>query len=309
VNLVRKRLRVSGLLLGACTLFISATYGQSSTRIEGKVLDQTGAPIWNATVTLFSDDRVRTTKVDDDGKFVFVGLTAPTHYLEASSSGFLSASISVTDKTSGPVSVVLRVGESNGQCLPIADSYPRASYEERSGNAQLAGKVVEFSGPPLASATLTLRRAEFVPLLVDGQDVYPTPPMRKRQFSYAFAADTISNEKGEFQFTDLEPGWYSLEVAHDGHNGGSTKFWIARENLTRPAEINLLRNDAPRSEGGMYCEIILGLMPAQVPRPPNRRPTMTTLGTCPNVREVPSPDKSPSRNLAARLPFRANLRD
>jgi hypothetical protein len=227
-------------------------------------LDQTGAPIWNATVTLFSDDRVRTTKVDGDGKFVFVGLTAPTHYLEASSPGFFSASISVADKPSGPVSVVLRVGDSNGQCLPIADSYPRASYEERSGNAQLAGKVVEFSGPPLARATLTLRRAEFVPLMVNGQDVHPTPPMRKRQFSYTLAADTISNEKGEFQFTDLEPGWYSLEVAHGGHNGGTIKFWIARENLTRPAEVNLLRNDAPRSEGGMYCETILGPIPVQV---------------------------------------------
>src|SRR5258708_821302 len=122
-------MRVSGLLLGAFTLFISATYGQSSTLIEGKVLDQTGAPIWSATVTLFSDDRVRTTKADGDGKFAFVGLTAPTHYLEASAPGFFSGSISVTDKTSGPVSVVLRVGEGNGQCLPMDDSYPRASYE------------------------------------------------------------------------------------------------------------------------------------------------------------------------------------
>ena len=243
---------------------VSATHGQSRTRIEGTVLDQSGATIADATVTLFSDDRVRTSRADHEGWFVFPGLTAPAHYIEASSNGFFSSSIPLTDKTSRPVTVVLRVGESNGQCLDIPDDFPRAIYEKRSGNVQLAGRVVDFSGPHLAGATLTLRRAEFATPLVDTQSMHPSPSMRRRQFNYSLAAITTTNIKGEYQFTDLEPGWYSLEAALESYRGGTIHFWIARDNLTKPADMNLVLKSIPFIQGSTYCETILGPMPEPV---------------------------------------------
>jgi hypothetical protein len=154
------------------------------------------------------------------------------HFLEASSRGFLSASVSITNQTTGPITIVLSVGYcTHCSCTPFID--PSASYEERPGKVQLTGTVVDFSGLALPNASLNLMRAD----LNTPERRSPGPPrdpsMTERRFQFTYLAQTTANEKGEFQFSGLEPGWYSLTVGHEGYNVQIARFWIARESVTR----------------------------------------------------------------------------
>lgn len=56
--------------------------------------------------------------------------------------------------------------------------------------------------------------------------------LRKRSFKKTGIGKAVSNEKGEFHFTDLEPGWYEVNAAND-HLFGKMEFWIARKNTTK----------------------------------------------------------------------------
>jgi hypothetical protein len=240
MNLARERPILCSLLAATCWLVGSVAHGQSGRRLEGRILDETGAWIPEATVTLYSDDRVRTTTADGDGTFVFTGLTVPLRYVEASSTGFLSSSISMTDGVAEPISITLHVG-SCASC-PIVESAVdvragSVDYEERSGREQLTG-----SGPLLRNTSLNLMKAG----LEATERTLPTrrsPAMKERSFKYAFVAQVVSNEQGEFRFAGLEPGWYSLEAVHDGYDHEIAKFWIARETLTRLSRIEMLPRD------------------------------------------------------------------
>jgi hypothetical protein len=257
-----KRPAISGLLVGACLLFVSAAHGQSGTGLAGRVVDHRGGGIPGASVTLFSDDRVRTTKTNYLGDFTFADLTGPAPYIEVVSKGYYSASVAVTNIAPQPLTVTLTVG-SGSQCpAPDDEDFPSAYYEERSSNVQLTGTVVEFSGPPLANASLRLERADLTAPSGRWPDPTRVPAMRERDFKYVFVAQATSTEKGEFQFADLEPGWYSLTAAHGDYYIGILRFWIARQNLTRTARIHLV----PKAEvGGCFSIFGLPAYPAAVP--------------------------------------------
>jgi hypothetical protein len=242
MNFIRERLIIYGLLGAICSLLTSAAYGQSSRQLEGKILEAFGGGIPGITVTLYSDDRVRTTMVDGDGDFVFTGLTAPARYLEASSKGFRSSSIPITDNTAQPVSVTLDVGSCSGGCLLVHDVRDHSvHYEERSGSEQLTGSVSEFSGPLLRNISVNLKRAaaDLDAPQTSSPDWQRGPSMNQRRFRFVDVARMITNEKGEFQFTGLKPGWYSLTVGDVSYYDETVKFWIARETLTRPSRIEM----------------------------------------------------------------------
>ena len=247
--LLRQRLGVCGLLVGLCLRFGSTGYCHSGTRLEGRVSDLSGGAIPNATVTLFSDDRVRTTKTDADGEFLFASLPPVTRYLEVSSNGFFSVSIPITDATPERVSVTLWVGEGSG-CPPYTfDVSPSAAYEERSSKVQLAGSVGDTKDVSLAYAHLSLVKANLDARQARWPDSHRIPAMKERFFKEGVVAELTTNEKGEYQFSSLEPGWYTLIAAHDGYYDGSAKFWIARDNLTRPSRIRLVPVSAPANCG------------------------------------------------------------
>jgi len=236
VNLTRKRVRVADLLVAGCLLCLhaSAARGQSARDLRGEVFYLGGRVVPGATVTLFSDDRVLTTKTNKDGEFAFASLPADARYLEVSFAGFFISSDPITDQTPEWLPVTL-FPASWGQCEPttIAGAQPSVYYEERSGKVQLTGTVGEHSGPLLAHAALTLIRYDLNTPLVMEQPTYKETVVSK----------TASNDKGEFEFrfADIKPGRYALRAAHDGYNNRTASFWIARENLTRLARINLDR--------------------------------------------------------------------
>jgi hypothetical protein len=213
------------------------------TQLEGSVLDQTGGAIPQANVVLFSDDRVLTTKANENGMFRFADVPTTVRFIEVSSPGFASASIPITDETPHPLSVKLRVGEYSGppimQCPPnmVPIPTPSVSYEPRPGNLQIAGIVTDLSGKPSALTFLTLQ-ADLNALPIYEQSPF-RPPEMKRPLNEKLIAELVSNDKGEFHFADLEPGSYTLKATRDD-SSAIVSFWVARENLTLLSRIYLL---------------------------------------------------------------------
>lgn len=236
----RKCIEVFCLLVILCIFRTSVTYSQSGRVLEGIVVDQAGGQIAGAKVTLFSDDRVRTATTDGDGEFRFTGLVAPVHYLEASSAGFFIESISLTDIKPDRVSITLSVGECT-QCGTFHDVRERSvQYEERLGREQLAGTVSEFAGAAMTHTSLTLMKADLNGPEAQWPSPYRSPSMNERGFQYSYSMQAFSDEKGEFHFTGLEPGWYALYAESAGHNIEKAKFWIARETLTKLSRIEMV---------------------------------------------------------------------
>ena len=226
----RPSLTILTLMIG-CLFGVPTSSGQSTAEFRGLVVDRSGAIIQNAFVTLFSEERVLTAKADDQGQFVFVELPRSTKVMEISAPGFNKAKLTdsqIFDSVPGRVLITLDVGSGsftgcdvkaplakiNGIThVPIGAASP--SYESWSDNLNVVGTVRDAWGGPLANATITIVRSE--------------KPYQG-----------FTNEKGEFQFRDHEPGGYTLKAEHEGYyESASTSFWVARQNLTRLSVIFL----------------------------------------------------------------------
>jgi hypothetical protein len=243
MSFARKHRSVSGLLLGACLLCPSAVRGQSGPSLQGTVLDRTGGIIPGADVILFSDDWVLTTKANENGIFRFASVPPHIRYVEASSPGFFSRSIAMTEQNPERLSFTLWVGEGNmparTECSPPDNMLPPAvSYEERSYNVQLTGTVTDLSRVPLAFAIITLLRVDLDAPLAE-RDRPRGLAMKDRFLKERPVAEVSSNDKGEFQFSDLESGWYRLKAEQEGYSKATVNFWVARETLTRLSRIYL----------------------------------------------------------------------
>jgi hypothetical protein len=218
--------KISGKVVLSFGLFFAAfvpttTSSELPTRLAGVVLDQAGAVILGASVRLFSLQRVRETKTDDMGRFAFGDLLSGTYDLQVAHTGFKTRTveiIQVTDRVIKQVSITLQVEN------PPCDLKPTVSYERRSANVNLKGSVNGLFDGPLKKARLTLTSSE------SGQIHVAT-----------------SNDKGEFQLSDLEPGKYALRAAHDGYGDGEViDLRIARENLTNLSPVYISRKNDHR---------------------------------------------------------------
>jgi len=253
VNVIRKCLTVSGLLFGGCF----AAYGQSSAGLVGRVTDQFGGGI-PATITLFSDDRVRTTKANEDGLFEILSLAPQTHNLVFSSPGFFSANIPITDKIPERLSITLRIGEFSGCNVRPGlakingidymnnggNPGPSASYEERRDGVYVTGTVGDAWGGPLAGTVVTLTQTAPDAPMVTTQVIIAGAPVTMKSLKETVIGQVTSTDGGKFEFSDLEPGWYTLQAVRDGYWNGSASFFVARENLTRLSRLFLY----PKSE-------------------------------------------------------------
>jgi hypothetical protein len=238
MSLSGMRLSVSFIIFGVSLLCSHGACGQSVKHVKGNVRDEAGNIVSNATVFLITDDHIGTSKSNLDGEFDFTNFTAPARYIEVYAAGFFHERIAIADTTPQPLEVTLRIGYTT-QCVePI--TVPLAYYEERSGKTQLTGSVADYAGALLSHATLTLKRYQLQAPTVEGGAW-----LSSKETTVAYAN---TDEKGKFQFEDLEPGSYSLIVDHGGYNREFLGFWIARQNLTRTIRIHL------KPEGVTGCE-------------------------------------------------------
>ena len=200
------------------------TLSQSGITIRGQVKDVTGSIVPGALVRLYSVERVLDLKSGYDGEFAFANIAKGKYELEASYPGFITKilAVEITEKVPESFSIKLDVG-SGGHCmvvgLPAGVTWVQGaiSYEKRSSQMDLVGLVSDQFGSPLSAVTVKLVR--------EGA-------------SHA----TVSNEKGEFAFTGLEPGKYSLQSTYKGYGDHPSSVWITRENLTKAVVALVDRN-------------------------------------------------------------------
>ena len=211
-----------------CMLFSNAFFvlplpclsGQSTAQIRGVVRGPQGAVMIGVTLNLLSLERARKTKTDESGKFEFLDLPLSTYELEVSQAGFAPEPVQkilLSEPVVRQISIDLRLASS--ECFPKI----RASYEGQSNKTNLVGNIADFSSPgsPVKNATLTATHIETGIMHV-----------------------VNSNEKGDFQFVNLEPGKYALKVSHREYAELSgLDFWVTGENLTRLPTVYIFRKN------------------------------------------------------------------
>ena len=171
-------------------VFLPRLFAQSAAQISGVVSDRAGGFVSGASITLFSLEKMREAKTDRLGHFAFVDLPQGIYELEVKSAGFKTVAYKGINLTGEPVpqiSTILRLA--NPGC---GDFQPTVSYPERSGKVSLTGTVKDYSDGFVKNATLTLTLLGSSP----GQ-----------------SANTDGN--GEFQFSDFNPGKYTLKVTQE----------------------------------------------------------------------------------------------
>jgi hypothetical protein len=232
----RESLCVSGILLLACLLGVASISAQSVGTLKGIVTHQKGLPVTDASLTLFSEDRVRNAKTDGKGQFKFASLPFQTYELQVSSTGFGTVTfrnLRIAGQEPKSLSITLRPWSTDDSskspdrtCLIRIEVVPglteTVSYEMRTGKLSLVGAVGDaWRGGPLKSAKITLSKS--------GRNGIAL-------------SEVNSDDSGGFQFADLEPGKYTLRVSHEGYYEGPTvfmEFWVTRENTTRLGRIDL----------------------------------------------------------------------
>lgn len=185
-----------------------AAQAQPEATLSGVITDAFGGQLSDATLRLYSADRVLQTRSDEKGGFRFARVPPGTYQLEAARPGFKIkriTAIQVSGKDE-PLPIILDVANTGG-CLG-EDS---VSYASAVDGMTLMGVVLD-SERPVAGAKIDLVSASGARAVASGQ----------------------SNGKGEFQFTNLEPGQYVLRVSHPEHQAETTEsFWVARETTTK----------------------------------------------------------------------------
>lgn len=195
-------------------------YGQSTAQIRGVVRGPQGVVIIGAKVNLLSLERARKTITGGSGKFEFLDLPLSTYELQVSQAGFTlepAQKISFNEPVLRQISIDLQLASS--ECFPNI----QAAYEDRSDKTNLVGNIADFSSPgsPVKNATLTATHIETGTMHV-----------------------VNSNEKGDFQFVNLEPGKYTMKVSHHEYSELSgLDFWVTRENLTRLPTVYIFRKN------------------------------------------------------------------
>ena len=186
VRVARSYLVFSVFLLAVS---LPCLFAQSTSQLTGVISDPAGGLVSNASVILFSAEKVREVRTDRFGQFAFVDLPHGIYELQVTHAGFKTVflgSISVTEKSIPQLSIPLQL-ESTG----CGDFQPTASYPERSGKVNLTGTVKDYSAGFVKNATLALVR-----------------------LGSSLGQTVNTNENGEFQFTGLAPGKYTLKVIH-----------------------------------------------------------------------------------------------
>jgi len=163
--------------------------------VRGTALDETGAVIPEARVGLYSADQEWEGQTDAAGTFQFVGVPPGTYEVQISVPGFVTRfeDIRVGGTDPAPISVTLPVR--GVPCCADDCNPPPVTYTSTAGKALLTGSILRSDDAPLVGAKVRLSKIR------DGKPLGVVRTARR----------------GEFRFTDLEPGRYHLRVSHRGY--------------------------------------------------------------------------------------------
>jgi hypothetical protein len=211
-------IRLLAPLLVGVLISARVARSQSGVTLSGNVMDVSGGIVPGASVHLYSVKGFRETKTDNSAAFEFVNVDPGKYELEVTSPGFRSVTIKdieIIDKTREPLLIKLHVG-SGGHCTVMGLGGPgesrfsagaNISYEERVDKVDVRGLVRDDLGSALAGVKVKL---------VGGG-----------QFRTA-----VSNGRGEFEFSGVDPGKYTLTSSQVGFWDVSRYVWIMQKNLS-----------------------------------------------------------------------------
>jgi hypothetical protein len=179
-------------------------------------------------VRLFSDEEIRQSKSDGEGRFDFPSLLPGKYKLVATRLGFKSAVIENIDiglTAPEPLTITLNVGSGRpcplvGPAVPLTSSDGTAllegplqvgadiSYEKRLGKLDLSGEVHNAYWAPLPNVAVELTGMHE-------------------------SHSAVSNSNGAFEFSGVGQGQYVLRTSLEGYWGIPMNVWITRGNLTK----------------------------------------------------------------------------
>jgi Carboxypeptidase regulatory-like domain len=207
------------LLLVSFVFIIPIARSQPGITFTDIVKDEGGAPVVGASVRLYSSKRVQETIANNEGRFEFANVEPGKYELEVRSPGFNSVTfkdIEISDRPAELPPIKLRVG-SGGHCMVTGLGGPGES---------------RFSGGIEISYEKRLDRIELRGLVRDDLDAALVGVNVKLEMGNS-SRTAVSNSKGEFEFSGVEPGKYILTSSEDGFWDISRYVWIAQENLSR----------------------------------------------------------------------------
>jgi hypothetical protein len=208
------------LVLTAAFMFSAPiTLSQSTYTVRGQVVDVSGGWVPGASVRLYSAQGVLDLRADGDGKFEFKNLPTGTYELEGSSAGLITGTVDfeIAQKSPEPISILLNVWSCHICTVPqnnkdriVAWVGVQVTYDKRSDKMDLVGVERDQFGSPLPAVVVKLVKE-------------------------SASLPTVSDEKGEFTFSGIEPGKYSLQSTHAGYRDLPATVWITREKIVRGA--------------------------------------------------------------------------
>ena len=184
---------------------VAASLRAEASTVRGVVTDQTGAPIPQASVGLYSASGDWETATGNDGGFSFNGMDAGLYELQVKAQGFTPKLIKEFKiGTADPpiVTIELKVGSCPPCCsasnlCTIADT----TYRETQGRPALQGQLFT------ACKEWTIANVK-VALIREGQTI----------------STVTTGRDGRFQFKDLEPGRYDLWFSGVGEHPDFADF-------------------------------------------------------------------------------------
>jgi len=173
----------------------SAVAQESPGSITGTVVDVTSEGLPGADVIVQSPTAMAT-ETDAAGKFVIAGLTPGAYTLRIQKTGFLAKDlgVSVEAGTETPLGRVALEVKALGPCLgkPKKPRISETKLPHGDGKSKVVGSA-HVAGFALSGLTITLLVAS-------------TPRI---------VAATSTGKNGEFQFEDVKPGDYDLEISSE----------------------------------------------------------------------------------------------
>jgi hypothetical protein len=218
--------RSSSLIFAVLACLVVAapflTHAQTGTTLKGLLVDQSGAALPGASISLYSKHKTVKVTSDEMGRFEFSDLPPGTYRLEAQHMGFETAKVQPIHIKQGtpeapPLTITMQVG-AIGECGELSS----VSYEERKpGDAPLVGTMqptpraaepnVHWPYVPFTQATIQL-------LIASSKQV---------------VTSTHPDDHGRFQFPKIAIGEYVLRAKYEGYDDVfSVKFQINSEDVT-----------------------------------------------------------------------------